>query len=215
MIRSLRWSVLALAAMGAASTASAATYNYEFKTFYDTSTILNPFDKVTLDYSVANLIIADVAGGVQLTLTYNNTAFPGKNGSPTLDELWLKGPKGTLSRSSGAALDGDTGYYKYGFLTENGPYNWDIEFKGGAFVEGSKSVLTILGSGVNAGSFASVAPMLELTGVGRPYSGLLGLNANVHFVGNQVAVPEPGTYALMGLGLAGIAFVSRSKKRQG
>lgn len=214
MIRSLRCAAVALAAMAAATAASAATFNYEFKTFYDTSTILNPFDTKTLDYSVAKLAISDVAGGVQLKLTFNDTAFPAARGGLSLDELWLAGPNGALQRSSGAALQ-DSDYYKYGFLTENGKYNWDIDFKDGAFVEGSTAILNLIGGGVTLEALTSGnAPMIELSGVGKPYSGLFGLNSNVRFVGSPIPVPEPSTYALMGLGLVGIALASR-KKRQG
>jgi hypothetical protein len=52
--------------------------------------------------------------------------------------------------------------------------------------------------------------MLEVAGVGKPYSGFLGLNNVLHFV--PTVLPEPGTYALMGLGLLGMALVRRQPK---
>jgi len=70
---------------------------------------------------------------------------------------------------------------------------------------------------VTAKAFANggSTPMINLSNVGSPYTGLLGLNKSVHFIGslNTTPLPEPGTVVLMGLGMLGVAAVAR--RRQG
>ncbi len=216
MIRSFRQLAVAAVAVGAVSGAFAAQTTVEFKTFYDTSTILNLTDKKTLNYSVATLKLVDIAGGgVKGTLTFNDTDFPAGSKGLAVDELWLASSstvKGAVSASSGTALTGT--YYKSGFYQEGTKYNYDLQYKANTFAEGATSQFTI--SGVTVASFLSSATAvkgigLEITGIGKQYSGLFGLNNAVRFIGT-VAVPEPSTYALMGLGLVGIAFTARKRK---
>jgi PEP-CTERM motif len=205
---------LAAAALTAAS-AQAAVYNYGFKTFYDASTWYNPFDQKTLTdaQSVALLKIEDVAGGAKFTLTFNDTDFPSTSKGLFVDNLFLEGnQRGSITKLSGDQFSGRQ--YRYGFFTpELERRNWNIDYTDNAFKEGETSSFTILGNGISAASFIGDDPILELANVGTPYNAPFGLNKTVRFVGTQFTVPEPSTYALMGLGLVGIAFVAR-KKRQ-
>lgn len=215
MIRSFRHMAVAAAALVAASGAFAAVENYEFKTFYNTAT-LNPFDKTTLGYSVGSLSIEDISGGVQLKLTLNDTLFPNASGKALYaDELWLgAGTKGTIAGVSGGSIDTrKTAFYSKGFYQEGTKFNYDIDFKDGTTGEGVTTTFTIKGAGISTSTFGSASQpiMLELANVGKPYTGLLGLNSVVHFIGTP-AIPEPSTYALMGLGLAGIALAARKRK---
>jgi hypothetical protein len=216
MIRSFRQMAVAAAVMAAASSAFAGIVEYEFKSFYDNSTVLNPTDKQTLDYvtkgsfqSIATLSLTDIAGGVQGTLKFTDTTFPGGKTGLTVDELWLGSSDKTKGVVAGSGLRSGL-FYKNGFSQEGSKYNYDIEFKAGSFKEGLSSTFTIKGAGITASDFNMQNVMLEITGAGKPYTGLLGLNSNVHFIGT--ALPEPSTYVLMGLGLAGIAAVARKRK---
>jgi hypothetical protein len=218
MMKHLRRSAVAvgIAGLSLASSASwAASYTYDFKTFFDTSTALDLLDTKTLSYSVATLDITDITGGVQLTLKQLTNAFPAKTSAGTfIEALWLAGPNGTLKSTSGTALAAGSGYsWLLPQIKDAGyTYQWNIDFASSKFAENTTSTLTITGSGVTAAAFAKAGtvPMIDLGNVGSPYTGLLGLNTSVHFIGKlQPAIPEPGTYALMGLGLVGLVLARR------
>lgn len=218
MIKLVRQTAMAagIAALSLASSASwAASYTYDFKTFFDTSTTFDLLDTKTLSYSVASLTIEDITGGVQLTLNQTVNAFPAKTGGTFVEALWLSGPKGTLTSKSGPGLVSGSGYNLLPLIKDAGYlYPWNIDFTTKSLAEGKTAVLTITGTGVNAGAFAKAGtvPMLDLSNVAAPYTGLLGLTSSVHFIGKlSPPIPEPATYAMMGLGLAGLAFVSRRR----
>jgi hypothetical protein len=217
--------VMAIASSANAAVAQQSSYTYEFKTFYDTSTIANLFDTKTLSYSVATLTIADISGGVQITLKENSTAFPAKNetSGTFVDGLWLNGDWGKVAAKSGVAASGGgtnplipllslpTIFKDGGYI-----YNGSISFAGSGIAENGTSVFTITGTSVTAYDFAksSNVPMIELAGVGGAYNTILS-GGKVSFIGTlPTAVPEPGTYALMGLGLVGMGLATRRRARR-
>jgi hypothetical protein len=209
-----------LAVLSLASSATwAASYTYEFNTFFNTAT-KDATDTKTESFSVASLNISDIAGGVQITLKENNNTFAQKNATGTiLDALWLGGPKGTLANISGDKVTSSSFSTSSPAKKDAGyTYPWSISFSsflvGGGLNEGDTSVFKITGTGVTAAAFAKAAyvPMIDLTNVGSPYNtSFLGLGGgNVHFIGRLV--PEPSTYALMVLGLVGVAAAARRRQ---
>lgn len=218
-LRSAVWALGASSLLMASSVASAASYDYAFQTFYDTSTSLNWDDKARFSTPVATLKIEDISGGVKLTLAHLANAFPAKSGGTFVEALWLDGPNGNLKlTSSNTALTSSAGYSAlFPEVQEDGlSYAWDIDFKAKTFAEGETATLTILGKGVTAKSFVEACdpPMIDLGNVASPYTGILGLNTSVHFVGSVMpAVPEPTGVALAVLGVAGLWGMSRRRKQ--
>jgi hypothetical protein len=218
--------VMAIASSANAAVANKDTYTWDFKTFYDTSTIANPFDTKTLDYSVASLTITNVKNngvitGVEVTLKQNSTQFPAKStlgGVTYVDGLWLNGDWGTVAAKPGTvAASGGATFLSLPTIFRDGGYiyNGSIAFAGNGIAENATSVFTIKGSGVTAYDFAksSNVPMIELINVGGAYNTILS-GGKVSFIGAlPAAIPEPSTYALMGLGLVGMALASRRARK--
>jgi PEP-CTERM motif len=206
-----RAAAVALAALLGTGAASAAVYQYQFQTYYDGST-LTPFDTNVYPSVVAGLTLTDISGGVEISLKFKDTDLPNASSSSkmTLDRLWLGGSKsGTVTRNSGDSFS--SRYYSLGTLTPELNYrNWVIDYSS-AFSEGETSKLTIKGAGITASSLLAnnKAPIIEIDNVGGTFG--KWTSKSLRFIGNVAPIPEPSTYALMGLGLVGVVLVARRR----
>jgi len=204
-----RAAAVALAALLGTGAASAAVYQYQFQTYYDGSTYTK-YDTNTFNSVVAGLTLTDIAGGVQLNLKFKDTNLPDLSSKSklTLDHLWLAGSNnGTLTKVSGDS--GKYSFYSKGTtLPEGQKLNWDIDYST-AFNEGETSVLKIMGTGITAASLLTKAPQIEIDNVGGTFGKWTG--KSLRFIGNVAPIPEPSTYALMGLGLVGVVLAARRR----
>ncbi len=203
---------LALATSIAASTASAAVFQYQFKQYYDGSTI-NPLDTQVFSSVVAGMTVSDISGGASVSLHFKDTLLPAASSTNKLglDRLWLAGPTGTVAKTSGDSFTSSN----YGFLGTGIPDNIFerrstlIDYNT-SFNEGETSTLTIKGNGVTATSLLSKAPVIEIDNVGGNLGKWTG--KSVRFIGTLAPIPEPSTYALMGLGLFGVVLAARKRQ---
>jgi len=208
--RSFLLAAAAIAMATAASTASAAVFQYQFKTYYDGSTI-NPLDTKVFPSIVAGMTVSDIAGGASVSLHFKDTLLPDASSTQkmALDRLWMSGPAGTATKLTGDTFAASRS--SFGSSLPDNVFetrNWTVDYST-AFNEGETSTFKITGTGVTASSLLTKAPVIEIDNVGGTYG--KWTSKSVRFIGTVAPIPEPSTYVLMGLGLVGVAFAARRK----
>jgi hypothetical protein len=202
-------------ALGAQQAAQANTFSYSF----DILTSCSPASCNGLGASPwGSLSFTDIgAGAVQMTFALENIAdHTGIDISPTAwDKHLYLNYSGSNSLgfafSSGVAANQITQSSNNFTNGNQGSYDIDIVFSGGALNPNENSVYTITGSGLTASMFNTLS-----SGSGDHYYAgieILKDNNDPQFDARIAAIPEPESYAMMLAGLGLMGFVARRRKQ--
>lgn len=160
---------------------------------------------VTYDDVTGQVTRVVTTGGARQTAT-SNAALSGGwvevgNLDVRLDTLEIFGTVQGLSTKAGSVAQNYSGK----LFDIKGGITGDTIWKDGI------SLTQLSGLAITQEAFTAIDLSLGLKGVGR--AGLQAAAANFGVINSQItaAVPEPSTYALMGVGLVGLAFASRRR----
>ncbi|KGM40543.1 hypothetical protein JY96_12205 [Aquabacterium sp. NJ1] len=202
----LDFSVDLLAALDTSKTnvvgygAATATVLKDSDGFYTEATDAAPITSLTIDTGTQQVLSFSTTGGVTMTAPVLKSVSSG--GSLTVTDLNID----LANKKIYATLIGGNGVG-----TLNNVYLWDIgSITGSTSTQNSGTYITTLtGLSITTEGFNKVMTSLGLFNFGE--SALTGVTDFGTIT--VVAVPEPGTPALMGLGLAGLLISKR--RRQG
>lgn len=148
----------------------------------------------------ATLTIMDIAGGVTMTLTHNNSSAAGQFLS-TLNLLATPLPNDISISHSSSFIQG----HSFGSYVDAGlNFNIKIDFKNGPpsarLTPGLSSTWDLLGTGLSEASFASssTSQMVHLQGIAGGGSA-------------KIIVPEPASMIALGTGLASLLGLRRRR----
>ena len=136
---------------------------------------------------VGCMALAPAAFAIPFSITFGSSAAGGSG-------TWgLSGPTTTGGSFSLGLFDSETDYADIGA----GVYSWSVSGSGAGFpLSGIAWVLRVNGNGVGGGLAGTI------------FGGRFAISDDGRFA----AVPEPGTLALLGLGLLGIGFSVRRRQ---
>jgi len=186
--------------------------------FYTSVSVAAPFVSLTYDTVSNNVTNALTSGGALQTTLDPNTGLAGSDGTTNTG--------GTLSITNiNADLVNKKVYVTLtganGVGTLNNFYLWDIGTVGGSINYGAGTTTTTLSGltiagGATGDAFAKFSQSLGLTTLGKNALGSVtdyGTITSTVVASAAPSVPEPSTYALMGLGLVGISLVARRRAK--
>lgn len=188
--------------------------------FYTSISVAAPFVSLTYDTVSNNVTNALTSGGALQTTLDPNTGLPGADGTTnTGGSLSITNINADLvAKKVFVTLTGANGVG-----TLNNFYLWDIGTIGGSISYGAGTTTTTLSGlsiagGATGDAFAKFSQSLGLTTLGKNALGSVAdygtITSTVVATGSVTPqVPEPSTYALMGLGLVGISLVARRRAK--
>lgn len=205
----------------AAGAATATTPTNPRNGFYTAISVSAPFTKLVFNDATMQVTDAYTTGGaLQTTLDPNtglagNDGFTNTGGSLSITDIHAD----LVAKKVFVTLTGANGV---GTLSNY--YLWDIATIGGSTTVAAGATVTTLSGlslagGATGDAFAKFSASLGLTTAGKnaltAVTDFGTISSTVNATGKYVAgnVPEPSTYALMGLGLVGISLVARRRAK--
>jgi len=185
--------------------AATATVAKDSDGFYTEASASAPITALTIDTVTHNVLAAATTGGATQTAPVLKSVSSG--GSLTVTDLNVD----LANKKVFATIIGGNGVG-----TLNNFYLWDIgTITGATTVAGAGTYTTSLsGLSITTDGFNKFVTSLGLLNLGK--SALMGVTDFGTITSTIVAtpaIPEPSTYALMGLGLAGMGLVARRRAK--
>lgn len=182
-----------------------ATVTKDSDGFYTQASASAPITALTIDTATNSVLSAATTGGATQTAPVLKSVSSG--GSLTVTDLNVD----LANKKVYATIIGGNGV---GTLTNF--YLWDIgSITGATTVAGAGTYTTnISGLSITTNGFNKFVTSLGLLNLGKSaLSGVTDFGTITSTITAVPAIPEPSTYALMGLGLAGMGLVARRRAK--